>query len=79
MNSNIKRLALTLTALLAAGAGAQTSGDGGAISTSLPLTSVGDALSWTVGDQTLRLEVPLAGRVRLELYSPRVDQSDYRS
>ncbi|GGM18818.1 DUF11 domain-containing protein [Deinococcus aerophilus] len=79
MNGNIKRLALTLTALLAAGAGAQTFGDGGAISTSLPLTSVGDALSWAVGDQTLRLEVPLAGRVRLELYSPRVDQSDYRS
>nr|WP_244977248.1 DUF11 domain-containing protein [Deinococcus humi] len=52
---------------------------GTAINTSLPLTSVGDRLAWTVGDQNLTLDVPVAGVVRLELYSPRVDQSDYRS
>lgn len=34
---------------------------------------------WTVGDQDLNLEVPLDGPVRLELYSPRLDQSDYRA
>nr|WP_254605957.1 DUF11 domain-containing protein [Deinococcus sp. JMULE3] len=49
------------------------------ISTSLPLTTVGDRLMWTVGDQDLTLEVPLDGPVRLELYSPRLDQSDYRA
>ncbi|PTA67413.1 DUF11 domain-containing protein [Deinococcus arcticus] len=69
-----KCLATVLTALLAAGTGAAQE-----ISTSLPLTSVGDRLMWTVGDQNLNLDVPLSGRVRLELYSPRVDQGDYRS
>lgn len=49
------------------------------IKTSLPLTSIGSNLAWTVGDQNLVLEVPVAGRVRLELYSPRLDQKDYRS
>ncbi|MBZ9712400.1 DUF11 domain-containing protein [Deinococcus multiflagellatus] len=73
MNAN-KCLATVLTALLAAGTGAAQE-----ISTSLPLTSVGDRLMWTVGDQNLNLDVPLSGRVRLELYSPRVDQGDYRS
>ncbi|MCD0159127.1 DUF11 domain-containing protein, partial [Deinococcus sp. 6GRE01] len=75
MQPDFKRLATALTALLAvsAGAGAQD------ISTSLPLTTVGDQLTWSVGDQDLALDVPIDGAVRLELYSPRVDQSDYRS
>ncbi|PIG98603.1 DUF11 domain-containing protein [Deinococcus sp. UR1] len=75
MQPDFKRLATALTALLAvsAGAGAQE------ISTSLPLTTVGDQLTWSVGDQDLALDVPIDGAVRLELYSPRVDQSDYRS
>ncbi|WP_369409274.1 DUF11 domain-containing protein [Deinococcus arboris] len=74
MKSTPKCLAALLTALLAAGHGAAQD-----ISTSLPLTTVGDRLMWTVGDQNLNLEVQVAGRVRLELYSPRVDQGDYRS
>ena len=49
------------------------------ISTSLPLTSIGDQLMWSVGDQTLTLKVPLSGRVKLELYSPQLDPRDYRS
>lgn len=49
------------------------------ISTSLPLTSVGHRLMWSVGDETLNLKVPVSGKVRLELYSPRVDLTDYRS
>ncbi|ANE42764.1 COG1361 family protein [Deinococcus puniceus] len=64
-----------LTALLAAGSVAQAQ----EIDTSLPLTSIGDKLMWTVGDQTLNLAVPITGRIKLDLYSPRVDQSDYRS
>ncbi|UQN07230.1 DUF11 domain-containing protein [Deinococcus sp. QL22] len=74
MKSSPKCLAALLTALLASGIG--TAQD---LSTSLPLTTVGDRLMWTVGDQNLTLDVPLAGRVRLELYSPRVDKGDYRS
>lgn len=75
MQPDFKRIATALTALLAvsASAGAQE------ISTSLPLTTVGDQLTWSVGDQDLALDVPIDGAVRLELYSPRVDQSDYRS
>lgn len=75
MQPDFKRIATTLSALLAVSvpAGAQD------ISTSLPLTTVGDRLMWTVGDQDLNLEVPLDGPVRLELYSPRLDQSDYRA
>ncbi|OLV19012.1 DUF11 domain-containing protein [Deinococcus marmoris] len=76
---HLHRIALTLSALLAVGAGANAMEPGTEISTSLPLTSVGDALSWTVGDQNLTLDVPVGGVVRLELYSPRLDQSDYRS
>ncbi|UBV43951.1 DUF11 domain-containing protein [Deinococcus taeanensis] len=49
------------------------------ISTSLPLTTVGDRLMWSLGDQDLNLEVPLDGPVRLELYSPRLAPSDYRA
>lgn len=75
MNADFKRLATTLTALLAVSVSANAQ----EISTSLPLTSVGDKLMWTVGDQNLTLNVPLAGRVRLELYSPQLNQSDYRS
>ncbi|GHF40659.1 hypothetical protein HNQ07_001576 [Deinococcus metalli] len=70
------RLATALTALLAAGAGAGAQDTGSA--TTLPLTSVGKPLMWSVGDQQLRLDVPVAGRVRLELYSPRLDPADYR-
>jgi len=64
-----------LTALLAAGSVGQAQ----EIDTSLPLTSIGDKLMWTVGDQNLNLSVPIAGRIKLDLYSPRVDQGDYRS
>ncbi|MFC6591806.1 DUF11 domain-containing protein [Deinococcus lacus] len=70
-----KRTLLGLTALLLAAAPAHAQ----QIDTSLPLTSVGDRLMWSVGDQTLTLNVPVSGRVRLDLYSPRVDQRDYRS
>lgn len=65
---------LLLTALLAA-APAQAQ----QISTSLPMTSVGSHLVWEVGDQTMTLEVGVEGHVRLDLFSPRLDQSDYRS
>lgn len=75
MNLNFKRYATALSALLAVSVSASAQ----EISTSLPLTSVGDQLMWTVGDQELSLDVPLTGRVRLELYSPRLDQADYRS
>ena len=34
---------------------------------------------WTVGDQNLNLSVPISGRIKLDLYSPRMDQGDYRS
>ncbi|ADV68583.1 DUF11 domain-containing protein [Deinococcus maricopensis] len=68
--------ALTLlTALLLAGAPASAQ----ELSTSLPLTSVGNRLLWSVGDQQLTLDVPIAGRVRLELYSAEFDPQDYRS
>ncbi|GHG00754.1 hypothetical protein GCM10017783_11210 [Deinococcus piscis] len=49
------------------------------ISTNLPLTSVGSHLMWEVGDQNLTLDVGVAGPVRLDLYSPRLDPADYRS
>lgn len=70
---NVRRLALTLTALLAAGPAARALET--AIDTSLPLTSVGDALAWTV-DQHLTPDVPVAEKVPPELYSPRVDVSE---
>ncbi|GHF88169.1 hypothetical protein GCM10017782_26770 [Deinococcus ficus] len=75
MSATLPRIMLSLTALLAVGsvAGAQT------LSTSLPLTSIGEKLRWTVGDQNLTLRVPVAGPVKLEVYSPRVDPADYRS
>ncbi len=63
----------TITAALISGAAAQE------ISTSLPLTSVGDKLMWTVGDQDLRLVVGLSGRVQLDVYSAQFDPQDYRS
>ncbi|MGY2892827.1 DUF11 domain-containing protein [Deinococcus sp. UYEF24] len=71
-----------LTALMVAGTlGAASLGTAAAqgISTSLPLTSVGDKLLWSVGDQTLTLNVPVSGKVRLELYSPQLDPADYRA
>ncbi|WP_407540291.1 DUF11 domain-containing protein [Deinococcus radiomollis] len=71
-----------LTALMMAGTlGASGLGVAAAqnISTSLPLTSVGDKLLWSVGDQTLTLNVPVSGRVKLELYSPQLDPADYRA
>lgn len=76
MNVFNKRMGVSLvamTALLLSHSSAQQ------INTSLPLTSVGDQLRWEVGDQTLTLNVPISGQVKLELYSPRVDQKDYRS
>ncbi len=82
MQPDFKRFATALSAFLAVSvsASAQEISTGvQEISTSLPLTTVGDRLTWSVGDQDLTLSVPLAGPVRLELYSPRVDQSDYRS
>lgn len=63
-----------LTGLLAAGPAAAAQG----MDTSLPITSVGDQLLWTVGDQTLNLTVPSSGRVRLDLYSASFDPADYR-
>ena len=77
MKVNIKRAVNTLSALLVAGTLATT--DAQEISTSLPLTSVGDRLMWAVGDQTLNLDVAVAGQIKLELYSPRIDPQDYRS
>ncbi|WP_322473255.1 hypothetical protein [Deinococcus sp. AB2017081] len=77
MPTDHARLATALTALLAAGASAAAQEVG--MTSTLPLTSVGRQLMWSVGDQQLRLEVPASGRVRLELYSPRVDPADYRS
>ena len=71
-----------LTALMMAGTlGAATLGTAAAqqISTSLPLTSVGDKLLWSVGDQTLTLNVPVSGKIKLELYSPQLDPADYRA
>ncbi|WP_425146919.1 hypothetical protein [Deinococcus sp.] len=68
-----KRAITTLTAALIASAAAQE------ISTSLPLTSIGDKLLWTVGDQDLRLVVGTAGRVQLDVYSAQFDPADYRS
>ncbi len=63
----------TVTAALIGGAAAQEVG------TSLPLTSVGDKLMWTVGDQDLRLVVGLSGQVQLDVYSAQFDPTDYRS
>lgn len=62
-------------ALVGMGSGVQAQ----EISTSLPLTSIGDRLLWSVADQNLQLSVPVSGQVKLELYSPRVDPKDYRS
>ncbi|MFC4427850.1 DUF11 domain-containing protein [Deinococcus navajonensis] len=75
MGRNLKSLATSVTALLAAGgvAGAQD------VSTSLPMTSIGDALMWTAGDQNLLLDVPVENQVRIELYSPRPNLADVRS
>ncbi|GGR05040.1 DUF11 domain-containing protein [Deinococcus ruber] len=74
MNALTAKHALTtLTAALISTAAAQE------ISTSLPLTSVGDKLLWTVGDQDLHLVVGMSGRVQLDVYSAQFDQTDYRS
>ncbi|TSA86786.1 DUF11 domain-containing protein [Deinococcus detaillensis] len=69
----MKRAITTLTAALIASAAAQD------IATSLPLTSVGNKLLWTVGDQDLKLVVGVASRVQLDLYSAQFDPKDYRS
>ena len=79
MKPKAKRTVNSLSALLMAGALAGNTARAQEISTSLPLTSVGDELMWAVGDQTLNLTVPVTGSVKLELYSPRVDPQDYRS
>lgn len=75
MKRKLKSLLSLTAAILATGTAAQAQ----EISTSLPLTSIGDRLMWEVADQNLQLNVPVSGQVRLELYSPRVDPQDYRS
>ncbi|MFC3862296.1 DUF11 domain-containing protein [Deinococcus antarcticus] len=75
----MKRTFQSLIALTAALLGAGTGAQAQEINTSLPLTSIGDRLMWSVVDQNLTLNVPVSGQVRLELYSPRVDPKDYRS
>lgn len=79
MKPKAKRTVNSIGALLMASALIGGTANAQEISTSLPLTSVGDELMWAVGDQALSLNVPTAGSVKLELYSPRVDPSDYRS
>ncbi|GAA0509160.1 autotransporter outer membrane beta-barrel domain-containing protein [Deinococcus depolymerans] len=69
----MKRAITTLTAALLGSAAAQE------IATSLPLTSVGNKLMWTVGDQDLRLIVGLSSRVQLDVYGAQFDPQDYRS
>lgn len=69
----MKRALTTLTAALLGTAAAQE------ISTSLPLTSVGDKLMWTVGDQDLRLVVGVGSRVQLDVYGAQFDPADYRT
>ena len=68
----MKRAITTLTAALLGAAGAQE------IATSLPLTSVGQKLMWTVGDQDLKLVVGVSSRVQLDVYGAQFDPQDYR-
>lgn len=69
----MKRAITTLTAALLGATSAQE------IATSLPLTSVGDKLLWTVGDQDLKLVVGVSSRVQLDVYGAQFDPEDYRS
>lgn len=69
----MKRAITTLTAALLGSAAAQE------IATSLPLTSVGNKLMWTVGDQDLRLIVGVSSRLQLDVYGAQFDPQDYRS
>lgn len=69
----MNRALTTLTAALLGAASAQE------IATSLPLTSVGNKLMWTVGDQDLRLIVDAGSRVQLDVYGAQFDPQDYRS
>ncbi|GAA0502634.1 DUF11 domain-containing protein [Deinococcus depolymerans] len=46
--------------------------------TSRPVTSVGRALQWAVGDDSFNLQVHQRGPVRLDLYSAAFDPHDYR-
>lgn len=69
----MKRAITTLTAALLGVAAAQE------IATSLPLTSVGNKLMWTVGDQDLKLVVGVSSRVQLDIYGAQFDPADYRS
>ncbi len=75
-NGKGKNLPVLMALMLAGTFGSAAAQD---ISTSLPLTSIGDKLLWSVGDQTLTLKVPASGKVRLELYSPQLDPADYRA
>lgn len=68
----MNRAITTLTAALLGAATAQE------IATSLPLTSVGQKLMWTVGDQDLKLVVGVSSRVQLDLYGAQFDPQDYR-
>jgi len=85
-NKRTLPLGAALLGLLLSAAQAQTTTpvlpitpDSAGIRTSLPLTSVGDKLLWSVGDQTLTLTVRRAGPVKLDLYSPQLDPADYRA
>lgn len=68
----MKRALTTLTAALLSTAVAQE------IATSLPMTSIGSKLMWTVGDQDLKLVVGLSSRVQLDVYGAQFDPQDYR-
>ncbi|MFD2609335.1 hypothetical protein ACFSR9_07795 [Deinococcus taklimakanensis] len=69
----MKRTLTSLTVALLGAASAQE------IATSLPLTSIGNKLLWTVGDQDLRLVVGTGSRVQLDVYGGQFDPADYRS
>ncbi|WP_291425585.1 hypothetical protein [Deinococcus sp.] len=68
----MKHAIMTLTAALLGAAGAQE------IATSLPLTSIGQELMWTVGDQDLKLVVGVSSHVQLDIYGGQFDPQDYR-
>lgn len=74
-----KRKKITSALVLGGLAAAVPHAEAQQINTSLPLTSIGSYLMWEVGDQTMNLDVGATGHVQLDLYSPKLDQSDYRS
>lgn len=68
-----RALVTTISAALLSSAAAQE------IATSLPLTSVGNKLMWTIGDQDLKLVVATSSHVKLDVYGAQFDPQDYRS